>query len=532
MLPYIIVAVSAAVLGAGVAILALRHSAAARFTAAVAQERARLATDNLEALKRQRAALEAAVSSDRESLARDRTELGENEQRVERREAKATAREQAIAVREEALAAREASIDRKLESLDQRDSRLRAREETAERRDRELASRSQALDGRHGELDARLQEIAGLTRDQARAEVMATLDASLVAEQSERIARHEKEVSARAKELGIEIVGRAIQRYAAEHTAETTTAKIKLPDEEFKGRIIGKEGRNIKAFEQATGVDIIIEDGVPVITVSCFDPVRREIAKRTLEELLEDGRIHPARIEEVLIKVQQEMDRELFKLGEDAAFTVEVSGLHPQLVKLLGKLHFRTSYGQNVLKHTQEVSYLCGAMAADMGLDPKLGRRCGLLHDIGKAIDHEQEGSHPELGYEALKRYGESEVVANAALAHHEGHEVISVYTVLAAAADAISAARPGARSENSERYVKRLQQLEDIACSFRGVQKAYAIQAGRELRVIISGHTLGDHELPKVARDIARRIEDEVQFPGEVKVTLIRETRMIAVAR
>jgi ribonuclease Y len=248
--------------------------------------------------------------------------------------------------------------------------------------------------------------------------------------------------------------------------------------------------------------------------------------------LLDDGRIHPARIEEVLLKVQQEMDRELFKLGEEAAYTVEVSGLHPQLIKLLGKLHFRTSYGQNVLKHTQEVAFLCGAMAADLGLDAKLGRRCGLMHDIGKAIDHEQEGSHPQLGYDALKRYNESEIVANAALAHHEGHAPISAYTVLAAAADAISAARPGARSHNTENYLKRLAQMELIACSRPGVQKAYAIQAGRELRVIINGHTVPDGEMAKAARDIARQIEEQCSYPGEVKVTLIREMRQIAMAR
>ncbi len=361
---------------------------------------------------------------------------------------------------------------------------------------------------------------------------MRRLEESLVEEQARRIARHEKELAAKAKELGVEIVSRAIQRYAAEHTAETTITRVPLADEDLKGRIIGKEGRNIKSFEQATGVDLLIDETPGAITISCFSGLRREMARRTLVILLEDGRIHPGRIEEVMLKVQQDMDREVVKLGEDAAFACEVSGLHPQLIKLLGKLHWRTSYGQNVLKHTQEVAFLCAHMAGDLGLDPKLGRRCGLLHDIGKAIDHEQEGSHPELGYEALKRYGENEIVANAALAHHEGHAVLSAYTVLAAAADAISAARPGARSKNVEGYIKRLEQIEEIACSFKGVQKAYAIQAGRELRVIVSGREVADAELPKLARDIARRIEDEVAYPGEVKVTLIRELRHFAVAR
>jgi ribonuclease Y len=513
-----------------------RTVALAALAAQAADERAleatRIAAQAATALSRQRELLDAALVPERAVLARDQQMVADERERLHQSEQRLAKREQAVAGREATLQVRDASLDRKLLHLDQRDARLREREQEialsladCERRQGHLVSERSAV-------ATRLAEVATMTAEQAKAELLATLDQELISEQSECIARREKELTARSKELAVEIVSRAIQRYAAEHTAETTTAKVKLADEELKGRIIGKEGRNIKAFEQATGVDIILEDGQPVITVSCFDPVRREIARRTLEILVDDGRIHPARIEEVLTKVQLELDRELVRYGEDAAFAVEVSGLHPQLIRLLGKLHFRTSYGQNVLKHTQEVAFLCGAMASDLGLDPKLGRRCGLLHDIGKAIDHEQEGSHPQLGYEALKRCGESEIVANAALAHHEGHQPISAYTVLAAAADAISAARPGARSESSERYIKRLQQLEDIACSFKGVQKAYAIQAGRELRVIINAHTLADQEMAKVARDIARAIEHDVQFPGEVKVTLIRETRQIAVAR
>jgi len=446
--------------------------------------------------------------------------------------AQAEGRQSALRAREQALDQRQASLDRTLLAQDMREAQARTLEQELASRSRTLAERQAQAEATAQGLDARLAEIAGLTIADAKAQLLAALDAQLVSEQAAVLLKRERDLTARSKELGIEIVSRAIQRYAAEHTAESTTAKITLADEELKGRIIGKEGRNIKAFEQAAGVDIIIEEGQPAISVSCFDPVRREIARRALEALLEDGRIHPARIEEVLIKVTRDLDLELTRRGEEAAFTVEVSGLHPQLVRLLGKLHFRTSYGQNVLKHTVEVAFLCGAMASDLGLDPRLGRRCGLLHDIGKAIDHEQEGSHPQLGYEALKRYHESEIVANAALAHHEGHEVLSAYTVLAAAADAISAARPGARAENVERHIKRLQQLEDIAVSFKGVQKAYAVQAGRELRVIVNGHTLSDLELPKVAREIARRIEGEVQFPGEVKVTVIREMRQIVVAR
>jgi len=489
------------------------------------QIRAQLELEGKEKLQRHQDLLTKSQEREHTQLADQRAELAELDQRLEKRESK-------VAHREETLVSHESSLDRKMETLDRRDLKLRELELAAEKRAAALEAKLAAFATREAQVEENLAAIAGMTRIEAGQELMRRLDATLAEEQSSRIARFEKDLQGRAKEVGVEIIGRAIQRYAAEHTAETASAKIQLKDEELKGRIIGKDGRNIKAFEQATGVDLIVDETPGVITISCFSGLRREIARRTLLALLEDGRIHPARIEEVLVKVQQDLDREVLKLGEDAAFACDVSGLHPQLLKLLGKLQYRTSYGQNVLKHTQEVAFLCGAMAADIGLDPKLGRRCGLLHDIGKAIDHEQEGSHPVLGYEALKRYGETEIVANAALAHHEGQEVLSAYTTLAAAADAISAARPGARSDNAERYIKRLEQLEDIACSYKGVQKAYAIQAGRELRVIVNGHSLADAELPKVARDIARRIEDEVAYPGEVKVTVIREVRQIAVAR
>ncbi len=542
----VIALVSAAVgLGAGLVIAARRAIATAATASAlaqrerelaVAQEKARLAEELAQAKTRLDAQQAESLAAGRKALEQG---FAEQEALLDRREAQSTARERTAADRDRGLvererslverergfAEREKAVERALASAEARDTRLRTKEEELEKRMLALADSEKAAADR-------LSEIAKLTPEQARAELLARLDQALADEQAQRIGRAEKDLQARAKELAVEHISRAIQRYAAEHTAESTFAKVKLPDEEAKGRIIGKEGRNIKAFETVTGVDVIIDETPDSVTISCFDPVRREMARRTLESLLADGRIQPARIEEVLAKVQADMDRELMKRGEDAAFATEVSGLHPQLLKLLGKLHFRTSYGQNVLKHTQEVAFLCGALAADLGLDPKLGRRCGLLHDIGKAIDHEQEGSHPELGYQALKRYNESEIVANAALAHHEGHQVLTAYTTLAAAADAISAARPGARSQNTENYLKRLTQLETIACQMPGVQKAYAIQAGRELRVIVNGHSVPDLEMPKVARDIARSISDQVAFPGEVKVTLIREMRHIAVAR
>ncbi len=478
------------------------------------------------------AAERAKLAAEQRKLAAEQESAAEIEARALKRESAVKARDGELAVRERGIAAREDSLDRKLGVLDERDSKLRAREEEGERERVRLRERETAVAAGEARIDAELARVAGLSAEDAKSELMAKLDASLATEQNARIALREKAFHERAKDLGIEIVSRAVQRYAAEHTAETTSARIQLPSEEYKGRIIGKEGRNIKAFEQAAGVDVIIDEAPDLIHISCFDPVRREVAVRTLKRLIEDGRIQPARIEEELAKVRGELDRELIRLGEEAAYTCEVSGLHPQIIKLLGKLHFRTSYGQNVLVHTQEVAFLCGAMSADLGLDPRLGRRCGLLHDIGKAIDHEQEGSHPQLGYEALKRFGESETVANAALAHHEGHDPLTPYTVLAAAADAISAARPGARRANMEQYLKRLAQLEDIAVKFPGVQKAYAIQAGRELRVIVNQHTVPDGELAKMGRDITRAIADQVAFPGEVKVTLIRETRHVAVAR
>ncbi len=489
---------------------------------ALIQEKAQLAMEHAATLKQLKADHDAQLAAAKkaldEAVAKDRAELKDLAAKLDKRE--------------DQIAEREKSADRALAAAAGREDRLRTQEEKLTGQEQSLAKRDQDLEKREADLANRWQELSGLTAEQAAERVLARTEAALSEQISRKLLVKEKELVARSKELAIEHVSRAIQRYAAEHTAESTFTKVKLPDEDAKGRIIGKEGRNIKAFEQVTGVDVVIDETPDAVTISCFDPVRREIGRRTLEILLEDGRIQPARIEEVQAGVQQEMDREVLRRGEEAAFACEVSGLHPQILKLLGKLHYRTSYGQNVLKHSQEVAWLCSSMAADLGLDPKLGRRCGLLHDVGKAIDHEQEGSHPQLGYEALKRWNESEIVANAALAHHEGHQPISAYTVLAAAGDAISAARPGARNHNTENYLKRLSQLESIACNFPGVQKAYAIQAGRELRVMVDARSVPDAQLPKLSHDIATAISDNVAFPGEVKVTCIRELRHFSVAR
>ncbi|MHC5068075.1 MAG: ribonuclease Y [Planctomycetota bacterium] len=524
------------VLGLAIAILILRgranharstwqHAEQQRFANELEQAKQHAAEQAASKFGEEERDLKERVEQQRTRLREDRAELERNEEGLRRVEQKLQRREESLHDREEAL-------EERLTAAERREARTAAREVTLEEREEANLAREQELEKRTESLDGEFEKLAQMSTEEAREQLLARLDDELATEQSQLIKKRMEEAESRAKELATEHVARAIQRYAAEHTAETTTTKIELPDEEMKGRIIGKEGRNIRAFEQITGVDLIIDDTPGIITASCFDGLRREIAYRSLLELIEDGRIHPARIEEVVARVQQDMDHEVLKRGEDAAYECDVSGLHPNLLKLLGKLQFRTSYGQNVLQHTKEVAWLCGALAADMGLDPKLGRRCGLMHDIGKALDHEQEGSHPELGYQALKRYGENEIVANAALAHHEGHEVLSVYTTLAAAADAISAARPGARRESVERYIKRLHALEDIATGFKGVRKAFAIQAGRELRVVVNSHVLHDGQLTKTARAIARQIEDEVAYPGEVKVTVIREVRQTAVAR
>lgn len=522
--------------GLFIGLIALKSKGQRNLDRLIADERSKLEAERLALIKETDDTARTRIAEHKQTLERtlqgERELLHEQSESLKQLEGKLKRQQASLGTREDALLEREETLDGKRAAVDRREAKILAREQELETETERIAAAEAAATQREQSIEQRLLAIAELSRDEARDALFARLDEELAAEQAALIKRRNEETEERARTIATEYVARAIQRYAAEHTAETTTNRVEIADEEMKGRIIGKEGRNIRTFEQQSGVDLIIDDTPGVITISCFDGIRREIARRALAELILDGRIHPARIEEVIARTQQEMDAHVLKLGEDAAYEVEVSGLHPQLLKLLGKLNFRTSYGQNVLQHTKEVAYLGAAMAADLGLDPKLCRRCGLLHDIGKALDHEQEGSHPELGHAALKRYGENEIVANAALAHHDGHEVLSVYTTLTAAADAISAARPGARRENVERYIKRLQALEDIACSFKGVKKSYAIQAGRELRVIVNGHTLDDQILPKTARAIARRIEDEVAYPGEVKVTVIRETRQTAVAR
>ncbi|HNZ29602.1 MAG TPA: ribonuclease Y, partial [Candidatus Goldiibacteriota bacterium] len=344
--------------------------------------------------------------------------------------------------------------------------------------------------------------------------------------------RLEEETKETAEKKARDIVSIAVQRIAADHTSEISVSVVPLPSDDMKGRIIGREGRNIKTLETATGVDFIIDDTPEAVTISAFDPVRREIAKLALQKLIQDGRIHPGRIEEVVEKTKLEMDQRLKEIGEQAAMDVGIPNIHPEIIKLLGKLHYRTSYGQNVLKHSVEMAYITSILASELGIDPTLSRRAALLHDIGKAIDHEIQGSHVALGVEAAKKYGESEAVLHAIEAHHNDVEPKTIEAVLVQAADGISAARPGARRETLENYVKRLENLEKIASAFEGVQKTYAIQAGREIRIMVESDKIDDNKSFMLSKDIAKKIEEELEYPGQIKVTVIREVRAVEYAK
>ena len=433
---------------------------------------------------------------------------------------------------EQRILKREELFDRKIDTLN-------VKERTLDDLDKKLVRRTKELDERDRELSQllvdernRLQEISGLSADQAKEMLLHRLEDDCAAECSEIVRRTVEHTQEEAKEKSRQIILTAIQRYAAEQTSDHTVSSVAIPDDAMKGRVIGREGRNIRSFEKATGVDVIIDDTPGVVVVSCFDPVRREIARISLEKLVIDGRIHPARIEEIVVQVTKEMEEELLKIGKDAAVEANLPNLPKPILPMLGRLHYRTSYGQNVLKHSLEVAYLCQVMAAELGLDANLARRAGFLHDIGKAMDHEQEGGHPLIGKEFLKKFNEAEAVLNAAEGHHGDVPPTTVYTPLVMAADAISASRPGARRESLERYVKRLQDLEQVAMQFEGVRQAYAIQAGREIRVIVDAKMIDDKISAKVARDIAKKIESELTYPGEIKVTLIREVRSVEYAR
>jgi ribonucrease Y len=441
-------------------------------------------------------------------------------------------------IREE-LRDQEKRLDRRETSLDEQHQDIAKKERMLEMTQRKLTERSEQVEARDAELQQvlkqqqdQLYKISGLSQQAAQDMLLNRLSTELRNETGAIIRKHEQELKQNCDRLSREIVGMAVQRYAASHTSETTTSSVDIPNDEMKGRIIGREGRNIRAFEKATGVDVIVDDTPGVVIVSAFDAVRRETAKLSLVKLIQDGRIHPSRIEEIVAETQKEMEVHIRRLGQEAAEEVGAHGLHEKLIDLMGRLRFRTSYSQNVLRHSVEVGFLTGMLAEQLNLDGKLARRCGFLHDIGKAADHEMEGGHPAVGAELLKRYGEGPEVVHAALGHHDDIRVDYIYTVLVAAADAISAARPGARRETLEKYVKRLEELETLACGFPGVTQAFAVQAGREIRIVVDSRQVNDREAHQLARDIAKAIEETLTYPGEIKVNVLRETRVIEMAR
>jgi ribonuclease Y len=427
---------------------------------------------------------------------------------------------------------RDQSLERKLEEVRRQEAGFSQRDTALARRESAIREKEAETERLVGEQRQRLERVAGLSAEEARREVLQRAEDE-ARSQAQALARDIREQARRgAEKEARKIVALAVQRISAEHTAETTVAAVALPNDEMKGRIIGREGRNIRAFEQATGVDVIIDDTPDTVIVSCFDPVRREVARRALEALIVDGRIHPGRIEELVAKAQKELDAEIQELGEKAAFETGVHGLHPELIRLIGRMRYRTSYGQNIYDHSKEVAWLAGIMAAELRLDVQLAKRGALLHDVGKVLTHDSEGTHVELGVEVARKYGESPLVVNCIHAHHDDVPHESAESVLVQAADAISGSRPGARREAFESYVKRLANLEAIANSFTGVEKSNVIQAGREVRVIVTPDKVDDGAAVALSEQIARRIENELQYPGQIKVVVIRETRAVDIAR
>ena len=420
---------------------------------------------------------------------------------------------------------KEEILDKKLQNLEQKETSLGDKLKNVAKKEEEIeAIKTQQLE--------KLESISGITSDKAKEIILTNAERDVRREMSIMIKEIESQAKEEAEKKSREIIGYAIQKCAADHVAETTVTVVNLPNDEMKGRIIGREGRNIRTLETLTVIDLIIDDTPEAVILSGFDPIRREVARIALEKLIADGRIHPARIEEMVDKARKEVENIIKEYGEQAAFETGVHGLHPELVKLLGRLNYRTSYGQNVLKHSIEVAHIAGIMAAEIGADIRLAKRAGLLHDIGKAVDHEMEGTHVEIGMDLLKRYKESKEVIHAMSTHHGDYEPQTIEAVLVTAADAISAARPGARRETLEAYIRRLEKLEEIANSYEGVDKSFAIQAGREIRIMVKPENVSDEDIHLLARDMTKRIEDELEYPGQIKVSIIRETRAIEYAK
>ncbi|MBP9988400.1 MAG: ribonuclease Y [Ruminococcus sp.] len=513
-LSIVIIAVSAVVaLAVGIAIGIIYRKKVAESTIGSAQQEAAKIVN--EAVAKAESVKKEAIIEAKEEIHKDRTEL-EKEIRERRSE---------VQRQERRLVQKEESLDKKLENMEKKEEALNSKIKDAEQKidEAEKIKRSQI---------EMLEKISGFSKEQAKDYLLKALEDDLTHEKAIRINDIVQKTKDEADESAREIIATAIQRCAADHSADATVSVVALPNDEMKGRIIGREGRNIRTLETITGVDLIIDDTPEAITVSCFDPVRREIARLTLEKLISDGRIHPTRIEELFEKSKREVEHTIKQTGERAAIDAGVNGLHPEIIKLIGKLKYRTSYGQNVLNHSLEVSYLAGLMAAELGADVKTAKRAGLLHDLGKALDHEMEGSHIELGVEYAKKYKESNAVVHAIHAHHGDVEAKTIVACLVQAADAISAARPGARRENLQSYIKRLEKLEEITSSFPSVDKSYAIQAGREVRIMVKPEAVSDDEMVLLARDIVQKIESEMEYPGQIKINVIRETRAVDYAK
>lgn len=477
---------------------------------------------------------------------RKQLELDARNEIVQRREAFEKETEDArrkLEERERKLAQQVDRLDQKMDVLTTKetylrdlDAKLKQREQVVAGKEQEiddlLTKRRELLDQAAAEQKQALLRIAHLSEEDARKQALALVERDCQHEAALMIQRSIEKAEEEARGKAQEITLQAIQRFASEHTANSTVTAIPIPSDEMKGRVIGREGRNIRAFEKATGVDVIVDDTPGVVVVSCFDPIRRAVAAEALQKLVDDGRIHPSRVEELVEQVQKEIQQKIIKYGKDACVEANLSGVHPKISEMMGRMYYRTSYGQNILRHSIEVAYLCQMIADQLGLDGAMARRCGFLHDIGKAMDHEVEGGHPQIGMDFCRRFGEHEYVLNAIGGHHNDIPSISPYTPIVMAADAISGSRPGARRETLEKYIKRLEQLESIATSMKGVRQAFAIQAGREVRVIVDPDQVDDANCVYIARDIAKRVSDEMTFPGEIRVTVLREMRTVEYAR
>lgn len=512
------IAIACAVVGLGLGILAYKFFFMRKVGSAKTEAEKIISEGKNEAKALRKEALQEA--KEEQQRMRNEFERESKERRVEIQKS-----ENRVLQREELITKKELLLDKKMDSVDDY-------KKTLELREKEIDSIEEEVNASYSKMMKELERVANLTAEEAKQQLVDQLlesakrDAGILAKEIEANAKEEAEKKAK------NIIGMAIQKCAADHAADITVSVVPLPNDEMKGRLIGRVGRNIRALENATGIDLIIDDTPDVVTLSGFDPMRREIARITIERLVTDGRIHPARIEEMVEKVRRELDVQIKETGENAVFDANVYGVHPELVKLLGRLKFRTSYGQNVLNHSLEVSYLAGIMAAELGADVKIAKRAGLLHDIGKAVDHEVEGTHIQIGVDLAKKYKESRAVVHAIEAHHGDVEAQTLEAIIVQAADAISGARPGARRESLENYVKRLEKLENLANSFAGVEQSYAIQAGREVRVIVKPEQVDDSSTIFLAKDIASKLESELEYPGQIKVSVIRETRSVEYAK